>query len=126
MTASDDTGASAQTGQTVSQNGQTANIDSSAAGDSSQTESEEGAGTPTAGVLTYGAKLGACEVILKIQDIAGYQSGQPDLLIAYLTEVKNAYLALSDSQKAVIWNSDVLGAAGLLIHGSGLTLAIRN
>ncbi len=107
VTASDDTGASAQTGQTVSQNGQTANIDSSAA-ETSQTESEEGTGTPTAGVLTYGEKLGACEVILKIQDIAGYQSGQPDLLIAYLTEVKNAYLALSDSQKAVIWNSDVL------------------
>ena len=107
VTASDDTGASAQTGQTVSQNGQTANIDSSAA-ETSQTESEEGTGTPTAGVLTYGEKLGACEVILKIQDIAGYQSGQPDLLIAYLTEVKDAYLALSDSQKAVIWNSDVL------------------
>ena len=107
VTASDDTGASAQTGQTVSQNGQTANIDSSAV-ETSQTESEEGTGTPTAGVLTYGEKLGACEVILKIQDIAGYQSGQPDLLIAYLTEVKNAYLALSDSQKAVIWNSDVL------------------
>ena len=107
VTASDDTGASAQTGQTVSQNGQTANIDSSAA-ETSQTESEEGTGTPTAGVLTYGEKLGACEVILKIQDIAGYQSGQPDLLIAYLTEVKNAYLALSDSQKAVVWNSDTL------------------
>ena len=107
VTASDDTGASAQTGQTVSQNGQTANIDSSAA-ETSQTESEEGTGTATAGVLTCGEKLGACEVILKIQDIAGYQSGQPDLLIAYLTEVKNAYLALSDSQKAVIWNSDVL------------------
>ena len=59
-------------------------------------------------MLTCGEKLGACEVILKIQDIAGYQSGQPDLLIAYLTEVKNAYLALSDSQKAVVWNSDVL------------------
>ncbi len=107
VTASDDTGASAQTGQTVSQNGQTANIDSSAA-ETSQTESEEGTGTATAGVLTYGEKLGACEVILKIQDIAGYQSGQPDLLIAYLTEVKNAYLALSDSQKAVVWNSDTL------------------
>lgn len=107
VTASDDIGTSAQTGQTVSQNGQTANIDSSAA-ETSQTESEEGAGTPTTGVLTYGEKLGACEVILKIQDIAGYQSGQPDLLIAYLTEVKNAYLALSDSQKAVIWNSDTL------------------
>ena len=105
VTASDDIGTSAQTGQTVSQNGQTANIDSSAA-ETSQTESEEG--TPTTGVLTYGEKLGACEVILKIQDIAGYQSGQPDLLIAYLTEVKNAYLALSDSQKAVIWNSDTL------------------
>lgn len=102
-----DTGASAQTGQTVSQNGQTANIDSSAA-ETSQTESEEGTGTATAGVLTCGEKLGACEVILKIQDIAGYQSGQPDLLIAYLTEVKNAYLALSDSQKAVVWNSDTL------------------
>ena len=107
VTASDDTGASAQTGQTVSQNGQTANIDSSAA-ETSQTESEEGTGTATAGVLTCGEKLGACEVILKIQDIAGYQSGQPDLLIAYLTEVKNAYLALSDSQKAVVWNSDTL------------------
>ena len=107
VTASDDIGTSAQTGQTVSQNGQTANIDSSAA-ETSQTESEEGTGTPTTGVLTYGEKLGACEVILKIQDIAGYQSGQPDLLIAYLTEVKNAYLALSDSQKAVIWNSDTL------------------
>ena len=107
VTASDDTGASAQTGQTVSQNGQTANIDSSAA-ETSQTESEEGTGTATAGVLTCGEKLGACEVILKIQDIAGYQSGQPDLLIAYLTEVKDAYLALSDSQKAVIWNSDML------------------
>ena len=107
VTASDDIGTSAQTGQTVSQNGQTANIDSSAA-ETSQTESEEGAGTPTTGVLTYGEKLGACEVILKIQDIAGYQSGQPDLRIAYLTEVKNAYLALSDSQKAVIWNSDTL------------------
>ena len=107
VTASDDTGASAQTGQTVSQNGQTANIDSSAA-ETSQTESEERTGTPTAGVLTYGEKLGACEVILKIQDIAGYQSGQPDLLVAYLTEVKNAYLALNDSQKAVIWNSDAL------------------
>ena len=107
VTASDDIGTSAQTGQTVSQNGQTANVDSSAA-ETSQTESEEGTGTPTTGVLTYGEKLGACEVILKIQDIAGYQSGQPDLLIAYLTEVKNAYLALSDSQKAVIWNSDTL------------------
>ena len=107
VTASDDTGTSAQTGQTVSQNGQTANIDSSVA-EASQTESEEGTGTPTASVLTYGEKLGACEVILKIQDIAGYQSGQPDLLVAYLTEVKNAYLALSDSQKAVIWNSDTL------------------
>ena len=107
VTASDDTGTSAQTGQTVSQNGRTANIDSSVA-EASQTESEEGTGTPTAGVLTYGEKLGACEVILKIQDIAGYQSGQPDLLVAYLTEVKNAYLALSDSQKAVIWNSDTL------------------
>lgn len=107
VTASDDTGASAQTGQTVSQNGQTANIDSSAA-ETSQTESEEGTGTATAGVLTCGEKLGACEVILKIQDIAGYQSGQPDLLIAYLTEVKDAYLALSDSQKAVVWNSDTL------------------
>ena len=107
VTASDDTGTSAQTGQTVSQNGQTANIDSSVA-EASQTESEEGTGTPTASVLTYGEKLGACEVILKIQDIAGYQSGQPDLLVAYLTEVKNAYLALSDSQKAVIWNSDAL------------------
>ena len=107
VTASDDIGTSAQTGQTVSQNGQTANIDSSVA-EASQTESEERTGTPTAGVLTYGEKLGACEVILKIQDIAGYQSGQPDLLIAYLTEVKNAYLALSDSQKAVIWNSDTL------------------
>ena len=107
VTASDDTGASAQTGQTVSQNGQTANIDSSAA-ETSQTESEEGTGTATAGVLTCGEKLGACEVILKIQDIAGYQSGQPDLLVAYLTEVKNAYLALSDSQKAVVWNSDTL------------------
>ena len=107
VTASDDTGTSAQTGQTVSQNGRTANIDSSVA-EASQTESEEGTGTPTAGVLTYGEKLGACEVILKIQDIAGYQSGQPDLLVAYLTEVKNAYLALNDSQKAVIWNSDTL------------------
>lgn len=107
VTASDDTGTSAQTGQTVSQNGQTANIDSSVA-EASQTESEERTGTPTAGVLTYGEKLGACEVILKIQDIAGYQSGQPDLLVAYLTEVKNAYLALSDSQKAVVWNSDTL------------------
>ncbi len=107
VTASDDTGTSAQTGQTVSQNGQTANIDSSVT-EASQTESEEGTGTPTASVLTYGEKLGACEVILKIQDIAGYQSGQPDLLVAYLTEVKNAYLALSDSQKAVIWNSDAL------------------
>ena len=107
VTASDDTGTSAQTGQTVSQNGQTANIDSSVA-EASQTESEERTGTPTAGVLTYGEKLGACEVILKIQDIAGYQSGQPDLLVAYLTEVKNAYLALNDSQKAVIWNSDAL------------------
>ena len=107
VTASDDIGTSAQTGQTVSQNGQTANIDSSVA-EASQTESEEGTGTPTASVLTYGEKLGACEVILKIQDIAGYQSGQPDLLVAYLTEVKNAYLALSDSQKAVIWNSDAL------------------
>ena len=107
VTASDDTGTSAQTGQTVSQNGQTANIDSSVA-EASQTESEEGTGTPTASVLTYGEKLGACEVILKIQDIAGYQSGQPDLLVAYLTEVKNAYLALSDSQKGVIWNSDAL------------------
>ena len=107
VTASDDTGTSAQTGQTVSQNGQTANIDSSVT-EASQTESEEGTGTPTASVLTYGEKLGACEVILKIQDIAGYQSGQPDLLVAYLTEVKNAYLALSDSQKAVIWNSDTL------------------
>ena len=107
VTASDDTGTSAQTGQTVSQNGQTANIDSSVT-EASQTESEEGTGTPTASVLTYGEKLGACEVILKIQDIAGYQSGQPDLLVAYLTEVKNAYLALNDSQKAVIWNSDAL------------------
>ncbi|MDD6326050.1 MAG: biotin/lipoyl-binding protein [Lachnospiraceae bacterium] len=110
VTASDDTGASSQTGQTVSQNGQTANIDSSAAaeGEASQTESEEGTGTAPAAALTYGEKLGACEVILKIQDIAGYQSGQPDLLIAYLTEVKSAYLALSDSQKAVVWNSDTL------------------
>lgn len=112
VTASDDTNTSAQTGQTVSQNGQTANIDSSMAtsgeDETSQTESEAGAGTATADVLTYGEKLGACEVILKIQDIAGYQTGQPDLLAAYLAEVKSAYLALSESQKAVIWNSETL------------------
>lgn len=111
-TGSDNTNASSKTGQTVSQNGQTANIDSSAAtsgeDEESQTEAESGAGTVTAGVLTYGEKLGACEVILKIQDIAGYQDGQPDLLIAYLTEAKSAYLALADSQKAVVWNSDTL------------------
>lgn len=112
VTGSDDTNASTQTGQTVSQNGQTANIDSStsvsADDEASQTDAETGGDTAVAGVLTCGEKLGACEVILKIQDIVSYQAGQPDLLIAYLTEVKSAYLALTDSQKAVIWNSDTL------------------
>lgn len=101
-----------QSGQTVSQNGQTANIDTAVPaegdGEASQTEAGSDTGTTGSAVLTYGEKLGACEVILKIQDIDAYQAQQTELLVAYLTEVKSAYLNLTEGQKAVVWNADVL------------------
>ena len=80
MTASDDTGASVQTSQTVSENGQTTNIDIRwvSAGDISDSQRR----CSDSCCADLREKLQVCAVILKIQDIPGYQSGQPDLLIA--------------------------------------------
>ena len=112
VNASDDETASSVPGsQTVSENGQTTNrntgiSDEESAGEASQTET--GGDAAAAVVLTYGEKLQVCAVILKIQDIPGYQEQSTELLIAYLTALKGDYMNLSDGQKAAVWNSDVL------------------
>ena len=112
VNASDDETASSVPGsQTVSENGQTTNkntgtSDEESAGEASQTEA--GGDAAAAVVLTYGEKLQVCAVILKIQDIPGYQEQSTELLIAYLTALKGDYMNLSDGQKAAVWNSDVL------------------
>lgn len=107
----------------VSYNGQTSGIETGAsepeenAGESDMTEgdpegtgseAESGTQTPTSVTLTYGELLDAYEIILEIQEIEPYLSGPTELLVAYLTQVRDGYLALSDAQKTVVWNSDVL------------------
>lgn len=91
-----------------SYNGETAPIPDgsdpteSETGDMQESESE----TPEATVLTYGERLAVYEVILMIQEID--PSIQEELLIEKLKVARDAYLALSDGQKAAVWNSDAL------------------
>ncbi len=59
-------------------------------------------------VLTYGERLAAYEVILEIQETENYMAQPTELLVAYLTQVRENYLALTDGQKSVVWNSEIL------------------
>ena len=91
-----------------SHNGETTPIQDSMDSTESQTGdvSESETEAPTVTVLTYGERLAVYEVVLMIQELD--PTIQEDLLIEKLKEVRDAYLALSDGQKAAVWNSDTL------------------
>ena len=91
-------------GDIWSHNGDTTPISDDTTPADGQSESETEAPAPA--VLTYGERLAVCEVILTIQEID--PTIQEDLLIEKLRAARDAYLALSDGQKAAVWNADTL------------------
>ena len=91
-------------GDIWSHNGDTTPISDGTTPADGQSESETEAPAPT--ILMYGERLAVCEVILTIQEID--PTIQEDLLIEKLRAARDAYLALSDGQKAAVWNADTL------------------
>lgn len=99
----------------MSANGQTAGIPTGTGQEEQESQTGNGEETDTAAapaenygtaILTYGEKLGACEVILLIQEI---DLNQPEeLLIPALEQVRDAYLALNEAQRSIVWNADYL------------------
>ena len=86
----------------VSYNGETAPIPMGEDGDPTGNEPE----APGFTVVTYGERLAAYEVILKIQELDPKMP--EELLVEKLRDIRDTYLIMNDSQKAVIWNSEAL------------------